>query len=48
MIDAGVIALGGGCGLLQDIDLEGCGHASDAGVIALGARCGQLQSINLI
>ena len=46
--DAGVIALGHGCGQLQSINLERCRQVTDAGVIALGAGCGHLQSINLV
>ena len=47
MTDAGVIALGAGCGQLQSINLDGCYEVIDAGVIALGAGCRQLQSINI-
>ena len=34
--DAGVSALGAGCGQLQSIDLNGCDKVTDAGVSALG------------
>ena len=47
MTDAGVSALGAGCGQLQSIDLSYCPMVTDAGISALGAGCGQLQSINL-
>ena len=45
--DAGIVALGHGCGQLQSIDLSYCNKVTDAGIIALGHGCGQLQSINL-
>ena len=45
--DAGVSALGAGCGQLQSIYLRSCYQATDAGVSVLGAGCGQLQSIDL-
>ena len=47
LTDAGVSALGAGCGQLQSINLVGCNEVTDAGVSALGAGCSQLQSINL-
>ena len=47
MTDAGISALGAGCGQLQSISLVGCKEVTDAGVSALGAGCSQLQSINL-
>ena len=47
MTDAGVSALGAGCGQLQDINLDGCNKVTDTGVLALGAGCGKLQSIDL-
>ena len=47
MTDAGVVALGHGCGQLQSINLSSCWKVTDAGNIALGHGCGQLQSINL-
>ena len=47
MTDAGVIALGAGCGQLQRINLDGCDKVTDRGFRALGAGCGQLQSISL-
>ena len=47
MTDAGIIALGAGCGQLLSIDLYSCDQVTDAGIIALGAGCGLLQSINL-
>ena len=47
MTDAGVSALGAGCGQLQSIDLRGCCEVTDVGVSVLGAGCGQLQVINL-
>ena len=45
--DAGISALGHGCGQLQSIDLTGCSKVTDAGISALGHGCGQLQSIDL-
>ena len=45
--DAGVSALGAGCGQLQSINLLSCCMVTDAGVSALAAGCGQLQSIDL-
>ena len=42
--DAGVSALGAGCGQLQSIKLSGCREVTDAGVSALGAGCGQLRA----
>ena len=47
MTDAGVSALGAGCGQLQSIDLSGCDKVTDAGISSLGAGCGKLQSIDL-
>ena len=47
MTDAGVSALGVGCGQLQSINLSCCDGVTDAGVSALGAGCGKLQSICL-
>ena len=47
MTDAGISALGAGCGQLQSINLRVCDKVRDAGVTALGAGCSQLQSINL-
>ena len=40
LTDAGITALGAGCGKLQSINLAGCDKA-------LGAGCGKLRSINL-
>ena len=48
MTDAGISALGAGCGQLQSIDLGDCEKDTDAGISALGAGCGQLQSIDLV
>ena len=48
MTDAGISALGAGCGQLQRIDLFFCYKVTDAGISALGAGCGQLQSIDLM
>ena len=42
MTDAGISALGGGCGQLQSIYLYGCDKVTDAGISALGAGCSQL------
>ena len=47
LTNAGVSALGAGCGQLTMINLGGCDEVTDVGVSALGAGCGQLQSINL-
>ena len=47
MTDAGISALGAGCGQLQSINLSDCDKLTDAGISALGAGCGQLQSIYL-
>ena len=47
MTDAGISAMGAGCGQLQSISLGDCTLLTDAGVSALVAGCGQLQSINL-
>ena len=47
MVDAGIIAVGHGCGQLQSISLSGCDKVTDVGVVALGYGCGQLHSINL-
>ena len=46
MTDAGISALGAGCGQLQSINLSCCSKVTDAGIIALGAGCGLLQSTN--
>ena len=43
--DAGISALGAGCGQLQSINLGSCNAVTDAGVSVLGAGCGQLRSI---
>ena len=48
MTDAGVIALGHGCGQLQSINLAHRWKVTDAGVVALGHGCGQLLSIDLL
>ena len=45
MTDAGVSALGAGCGQLQSINLSYCDQVTNAGISALGAGCGQLQRI---
>ena len=45
--DAGVSALGAGCGLMQSVDISGCNKVTDAGMSVLGAGCGLLQYINL-
>jgi hypothetical protein len=45
--DAGVSALGRGCGQLECINLTGCIQVTDAGVSALGRVCRQLRSIDL-
>ena len=45
MTDAGISALGAGCGQLQSIDLGCCTEVTDTGISALGAGCCQLQSI---
>ena len=47
LTDAGVSALGAGCGQLQSIDLSYCCMVTDAGVLALVDRCSQLQRYNL-
>ena len=47
MTDAGISALGAGCGKLQIINLSCCRKVTGAGVSALCAGCGQLQSIDL-
>ena len=46
MTDAGISALGTGCGQLQSINFAYCNKMTDAGISALGVGCGQLQSIN--
>jgi hypothetical protein len=43
--DAGLSALGTGCGQLRSIGLSYFDKVTDAGVLALGAGCGQLRSI---
>ena len=45
--DAGISALGAGCGQLLSINLTHCKKLTDAGISALSHGCGQLQSINL-
>ena len=45
--DAGVTALGAGCGLLQSINFWDCNKVTDAGISALSAGCGKLRSINV-
>ena len=47
MTDAGISAMGAGCGQLRSIDLYGCYKVTDAGISALIAGCGQLRSIHL-
>ena len=47
LTDAGVSALGAGCGLTQSIYISGCNKVTDAGMSVLGAGCGLLQYINL-
>ena len=47
MTDAGVSALGRGCGQLQSINLACCKKVTGAGVSALGRVCRQLRGIDL-
>ena len=44
MKDAGLVALGHGCGQLQSIGLSNCNKVTDAGIVALGQSAAEDQS----